>query len=662
MAQTAQRRKRARSATRRGSAATFATSASQAWTFLVQRLREERREGEGFNRTVGTYQVLHDGLPVPGLSGMTVERQGPGDNGAVGKAQHRCIAAGTYPINSHSTAKYKTVGYKRSGQHPRPALEIGQTDKREGILIHPADGYGSTIGCINLASALADADADIELSDSVQRVIDVIDDLARFNGGSLPRADGARVPGAQLDIRDATPAVAAGLAAIPTSAAALDQALAAPMAVIDCDVVVQAGHQDTPDGKTGGEGPLGNEIDWTPVVADEAVRLLREAGVNAVKETAHIKVTRQMYRCKLALFVHFDDPGGPTESGPSVGYSHPSDAPAAEAWKSLYKEFFPFNDKWRPDNFTEDEHHYYGFKFTATSDAEFLIEFGDLHSLRQAQWLKPRLAWLGNLLAHYVSSRIGLGNIPKPAPFTAPALALAEAATGAQPVGQPQPFETAPSPSGNEHGSSLTSGLKGTKQEFSDGSSIIEASEALRAERAGGFSGTLTAFQRRVEKMGVITIEQRNYSYAKRQLPLSTAWRQLPALPATIPEGFTATEIRPVVASQFGKNDREDEGTGSPLMGLIQTNSEVFGASIKASAMARVFGPSWQTSPKRLDALIEILFPRLQRVVRVPLVDIGPHEDTPSRRYPEVDLTWACDQFLGTGGHADVEYRVLLPI
>src|SRR5215471_1220813 len=114
MAQTAQRRKRARSATRRGSAATFATSASQAWTFLVQRLREERREGEGFNRTIGTYQVLHDGVPVPGLSGTTVERQGPGDNGIIGKKQHRCIAAGTYPIDSHATAKYRTVRYNTS--------------------------------------------------------------------------------------------------------------------------------------------------------------------------------------------------------------------------------------------------------------------------------------------------------------------------------------------------------------------------------------------------------------------------------------------------------------------------------------------------------------------------------------------------------------------
>jgi hypothetical protein len=631
----------------RATAEALIAATPKTWTFVVQRLREERREGEGFNRTVGTYQVLHDGAPVPGLSGTTVERQGPGDNGTIGRAEHRCIASGNYPLNSHATLKYKTVSYKTSGAHPRPALEVGNTDKREGILIHPADGYASTIGCINLASQLDDADADIEFSDSLKRVVDIIEDLKRFNGGSLPAGDGVPIANAQLVVRDA--GIAAGVAIVAPEAMI--------PAVIDCDVVIQAGHEDTPDGMTGGEGPLGNEIDWTPIVANEAVRLLRQAGVNAVKETAHIKVTHQMYRCKLALFLHFDDPGASVESGPSVGYSHPSDAPAAEEWKTLYKEFFPFNQTWHSDNYTADEHHYYGFKFTATSDAEFLIEFGDLHSLRQAQWLKPRLTWLGSLVAHFVSRRIGNGNIAKPAPFAPPAHALAAAVNGGQPVGAPVPFTTKPSPSGDEYGSSLTSGLRGTKQNYTDGSSVIEATESLRAER-DGWQATLTAVQRRIEKSGVITIDQRNYSYHKRQLPTSWAWRELAAFPA-VPDGFNASNIRTVEASQFGKNDREDEGTGSALMGLIQTNSEVFGASIKASALARVFGSGWRTNDKRLDAIIEVLF--RSRIVRVPLVDVGPHEDTPMRKYPEVDLTWACDQFLGTQGQATVKYRVLLP-
>jgi uncharacterized protein YgiM (DUF1202 family) len=69
------------------------------------------------------------------------------------------------------------------------------------------------------------------------------------------------------------------------------------------------------------------------------------------------------------------------------------------------------------DNTTVDEQHYYGFKFTDTSDAEFLVELGDLTSLRQAEWLKPRLKWLGQLLAYFVSNRIGKGGLQKPDAF-----------------------------------------------------------------------------------------------------------------------------------------------------------------------------------------------------------------------------------------------------
>src|SRR6266853_1133556 len=95
-----------------------------------------------------------------------------------------------------------------------------------------------------------------------------------------------------------------------------------------CDILIQAGHENTPDGATGAEGPLGNEIDWTPIVANEAVAVLRAAGVDAVKEDASIKHSNRIYQCKLATFVHFDDPDA-GESGPSVGYPHDSDREAA---------------------------------------------------------------------------------------------------------------------------------------------------------------------------------------------------------------------------------------------------------------------------------------------------------------------------------------------
>jgi hypothetical protein len=429
--------------------------------------------------------------------------------------------------------------------------------------------------------------------------------------------------------------------------------------LIDCDVVIQAGHENTPDSKTGGEGPLGKEIDWTPIVANEAVRRLKAAGVNAVKETAHIKVTRQKYRCKLALFVHFDDPDH-GEAGPSVGFDHASDADAAQEWKTLYKEFFPFNETWLRDNATPDENHYYGFQFTVTSDAEFVVELGDLGSLRQAKWLKPRLEWLGQLLAYFVSHRIGKGGLAKPDAFAgngaaAPLGAALEAAVAAP----PEPFSTKPSISANSRGHSKTKGLQGTSQKFDDGSIVIEATEALSAFRTDGLDATLTAFCQRVQKGDVTTVQQRNYSYKGRQLPDSTLFTNIHDFSDDVPSGFQATPAKTVKATQFGKNDREDEGTGSPLMGLIQTNSEVFGGSVKISVMKSIFGTNWRTNEKRLSALIEVLFPDKKRLVRVPLVDLGPAENAPS--HAEVDLTWACDQFLGTRGAATVRYRMLVP-
>jgi hypothetical protein len=119
-----------------------------------------------------------------------------------GKALASPLAAGSYPLNSHATEKYRTVGYKTSGAHPRPAIELGNTEERVGILVHPADGYASTIGCINLAGVLADADSDIELSDSTRRVIDVIGDLKHFEGGLPPNGDGESIPNCFLDVRD----------------------------------------------------------------------------------------------------------------------------------------------------------------------------------------------------------------------------------------------------------------------------------------------------------------------------------------------------------------------------------------------------------------------------------------------------------------------------
>jgi hypothetical protein len=227
----------------------------------------------------------------------------------------------------------------------------------------------------------------------------------------------------------------------------------------------------------------------------------------------------------------------------------------------------------------------------------------------------------------------------------------------ANPIGNPTPFTTKPSSSSNENGHSQTSGLNGTSQEYDDGSVVIEATESLSAVRKGGLDAKLTAQWRQVQKGDVFNVQQRNYSYKNRDLPDSTLFRNIGDIPSAVPSGFQATDVRAVVASQFGKNDHEDEGTGSPDMGLIQTNSEVFGASVKVSIMKSVFGDEWDKNDKRLGTLADVYFPGKKRMVRVPLVDVGPGESIEA----EVDLTWASDRFLGTDGQADVTYRLLVP-
>jgi hypothetical protein len=228
----------------------------------------------------------------------------------------------------------------------------------------------------------------------------------------------------------------------------------------------------------------------------------------------------------------------------------------------------------------------------------------------------------------------------------------------ANPIGNPTPFTTKPSASNGQHGHSKTTGLNGTRQKFDDGSVVTEATEELSAVRDNELDDSRAATWRQHEQGDVIGVKQTNYSYKNRVLPDAKLFTNLNDMPADVPPGFAATAVKAVIASQFGKNDQQDEGTGSSTMGIIQTNSEVFGASVKISIMKAVFGQDWKNNAKRLGALADIYFPAKKRMVRVPLVDVGPGESIPA----EVDLTWAADQFLGTQGQADVKYRLLLPV
>lgn len=172
------------------------------WTLLVTRLRTEQRAGQARARTIGRYQVLHNGVPAtgPGMTGATIEREGPGDNGPIGKQERRCIEAGTYPVAMHDTENYSTTSFETDGDNPRPAIALRQTGDRTAILVHPANGYGSTIGCFNLGDRLDNANSDLDLMDSTRRVIAVIKDIKTFNGGTLPA--GGTIPNCRIIVED----------------------------------------------------------------------------------------------------------------------------------------------------------------------------------------------------------------------------------------------------------------------------------------------------------------------------------------------------------------------------------------------------------------------------------------------------------------------------
>lgn len=172
------------------------------------------------------------------------------------------------------------------------------------------------------------------------------------------------------------------------------------------EIYIQAGHEGRIKGATGTQSIYGREIDWTPIVADEATRILRDAGISVIRSMAD---RRRYSKVHLAVSIHFDGCAKACGTGASIGYDDPTDAPAAIAWKNFYSNYFKFN--WKPDNFTKNLSNYYNFRYTITKDAELVLELGDLTCPEQAQWLKRNLNKLGHLVAYFAAERIGKAHL-----------------------------------------------------------------------------------------------------------------------------------------------------------------------------------------------------------------------------------------------------------
>lgn len=164
------------------------------WEIRIQRKREQTFGRK--KRTVGTYQVYHDGQPATGtirvgdrdalLFGTTAEAPGPSQN--VNRAEEGFptrILAKTYPMKTSGGPTYVTHGYRQDEAKvaKMPGLELTDTGRRTDILIHPGkDEFRSTVGCINLCTHLDTPQEIISYKGSRRRVIALIEDMKAFLG------------------------------------------------------------------------------------------------------------------------------------------------------------------------------------------------------------------------------------------------------------------------------------------------------------------------------------------------------------------------------------------------------------------------------------------------------------------------------------------------
>jgi len=170
--------------------------AGQGWELHIERFRVD--PGGDRKRTVGRYQVYRNGQPVDSLSGQICECAGPGNNEQPRSGKR--IRPGRYPLYTHGTAdtKYRTVHYAEStapAEEPMAGFLLYPTGSRGPILVHPAHPphlYLSSTGCLNPTRPVGPRE-NMNYSDSRQRVIDMIEELKRLVGGSLPEESRHRI-------------------------------------------------------------------------------------------------------------------------------------------------------------------------------------------------------------------------------------------------------------------------------------------------------------------------------------------------------------------------------------------------------------------------------------------------------------------------------------
>ena len=252
-----------------------------------------------------------------------------------------------------------------------------------------------------------------------------------------------------------------------------------------------------------------------------------------------------------------------------------------------------------------------------------------------------------------VSSPLPAGTGPVSAPVTPPPPVISTATTILVMPGVPTdlgaPAEAFQCPAASSRtrdgrGTSRTGGLRGSLYRPAPHLEVIVAEELLEATRDACALGTARRplRQQRVidVRTGTIVVQQPDYCWSDRKLPNAILF--------TNHAGFDKSAgIIEGEASYFGKFDTTDEGTGTPVFGIVQTNSSVFGVSLPEPLLLQFGlacreGKYLRKTEKSYGALVEVYYAKTKRLVRVPVVDVGPQV----RLKRPADLTVAAAAFL----------------
>lgn len=122
-----------------------------------------------------------------------VDCGGPGDNTtAVGDKRNLRIDEDTYRLSIHAGTRYKTYGYNEQTPSyeacPNPGHLLTDIRERTYILIHPGEDYVKSVGCLNPASGLTDADSAINFAQGRSAVIAIINAIKSRLGEKFRKA------------------------------------------------------------------------------------------------------------------------------------------------------------------------------------------------------------------------------------------------------------------------------------------------------------------------------------------------------------------------------------------------------------------------------------------------------------------------------------------